>query len=245
MNQRMNGFTLVELLMAVTISALVLTGAFISLSVVLQAYKEQAGKASTNDIARLILDRMRKDLQSAYYSPHEDRTRFVGMDEQNGAFATDTLTFISTINNPTEMGGGTSDLTEIQYFIDLDSSTPEKWLVRRYDPTPDIDPFSGGQISLLGPKVVHLDLLYFDGEMWWPEWDSTSDLPIAVYITLGIFNPEQMGDEPTEDTIEQFSTNVWIACAKPSTGGMTEEGEAGSGEGSGSGSTGGGGSGGR
>ncbi len=213
-------FTLVELLTATTITALVLSGAFFSMSVVLQAYKMRGGKTSDAEIANMIFNRLRKDLASTFISPHEDTTRFVGMDEQAGQFDADTLTFISMVNNPIEIGEGTSDLAEVQYFIDQDDSTPERWLVRRYDATPDIDPFSGGEISLLGPHVQSINIEYYDGLVWWPEWDSEADLPIAVNISLGFFRPQQLEQQPAPEMLTQHSTAIWITLSR----GMTDTG---------------------
>ncbi len=211
MKKRNAGFTLIELLMAATLTAMVVGGAFVSLSVVLKAYKEHGRKANTPQIARLILERMRTDLQSTFLSPHDDRTRFVAQDFTNGEFSADTLTFISAVNKPMEYGAGTSDLAEVQYYIDQDDATPEKWLLRRFDPTPDSDPFSGGEAALLGPKVVSLDFQFYDGEMWWPEWDSMEEIPICVYAEIGLFEPERLGDTPTVTNVELFSTMIWIA----------------------------------
>ena len=207
-----SGFTLIELIMAGTLTAMVLGGAFASLSVVLQAYKAQSGKTNSADVARLIFDRMRTDLSSTFISPHKAVTRFVGMDQQEGEFATDSLTFISTINHPIETGGGTSDQVEVQYYIDLDDSTPERWLIRRFDNTPDNDPFSGGVLALLGPQVCALDFQYFDGTIWWPSWDAVDQIPVAVYVKIGIFEPQQPGDTPAAEVVRYFSTTIWIPC---------------------------------
>ncbi len=205
------GFTLVELLLAATLTTMVLGAGFISLSTVLQAYKLHGSRSVSADLAHLIFERMRYDLASTFLSPHEAVTRFVGTDAMNGDLPADTLTFISTVHNPVETGTGTSDLTEIQYYIDMDENTPERWLLRRYDPSPDTDPFSGGEIALLGPKVCLLDFQYFDGEMWWPTWDSVQEIPICVNVTIGLFNPEDIGELPTLENVEQFSTTLYIA----------------------------------
>ncbi len=212
MNTRSNGFTLIELMMAATLTMLVLGGAFVSFSVVLNAYKMHGTKSISADTAHLILERMRLDLTSTYISPHEDLTRFVGNDLQTNDLQTDSLTFISTVNNPVEQGQGTSDLAEIQYYIDFDEATPERWLLRRYDSTTDTDPFSGGETALLGPKVCMLDFQYYDGEIWWPTWDSVEEIPICINVTIGLFEPESIDEVPTPENIEQFSTTIWIAC---------------------------------
>ena len=210
MRQQRAAFTLVELLMATTLTGLVLGGALMSLSVVLRGYREFSGKANAPETARLILERMRADLEMTFLSPHQDTTRFVGMDFQTGDFETDILTFISAIHHPVETGGGSSDLAEIQYYIDQDDTTPERWLVRRYDFTPDMDPFSGGETALLGPQVLYLDFQYFDGVAWWPDWDSSESVPAAVYITVGLYTPRYVGDAPSLENLQLASTTVWI-----------------------------------
>ncbi len=209
--RRASGFTLVEVVLATTISALVLAGAYASLATILSAYRIQEGQYANTDKARLILSRMREDLAAAFLSPHQAMTRFVGTDNQNGTFSTDTLTFISTVNNSAHTGGGTSDLAEIQYYIDMDDSTEEKWLVRRFDATPDMDPFSGGELALLGPQALSLNFEYFDGAAWWPTWDSAEEIPIAVNVTVGIFEPKQLGEEPNETNVTHYSKLIWLA----------------------------------
>jgi len=207
---RQSGFTLIEVILATMLSALVLAGAFASLSTILTAYGAQEGQYDASRNASLILANMSKDLNAVYLSPHQPMTRMVGTDGRQGDFDSDTLTFISTINDVTKSGAGTSDLAEIQYYIDLDSSTPEKWLLRRYDITPDIDPFTGGTLALLGPQVVSLNFEYFDGMQWWPAWDSAEVLPIAVNIRIAIFKPEQQGQTATPQNVEYFSKLVWL-----------------------------------
>lgn len=216
--KRKQAFTLIEVLMASTLTAIVMGASFATLSILLKAYKQQEGSHSAADMAHLIFERMNKDLTSTFFSPHQDVTRFVGLDMVTDDFETDSLTFISTVNNTLQTGEGTSDLVEIQYYIDLDDITPEKWLLRRYDATPDMDPFSGGSTSLFGPQVVALDLLYFDGTEWWPSWDSSNALPVAVNATLGIFQPGELGEVPTPENIKRFTKMLWLANYRASTG---------------------------
>lgn len=223
-NRKKRAFTLVELLLASMMTAMILGSAFVSLSIVLKAYKELGSKTNLAETARLILDRMRADLESAFLSPHSDITRFVGYDQINGDLPADSLTFISAINKPINTGGGSSDLAEIQYYIDVDESTPERWLLRRMDYTPDTDPFSGGELALLGPRVTSLDFQYFDGMAWWPEWDSSSEIPMAVNISLGLFEASQPQEVPKPETIKTFSTTVWLACYRESESSSSETG---------------------
>lgn len=205
------GFTLIELMLAATITTVVIGGALVSVSAMLNAYKIRGSSGKHADTARFIFERMEKDLAAAFYSPHDANTRFVCQDLQNNGIPADNLMFISTVNNPTETGDGTSDIVEVQYYIDSDDGTPEKWLQRRYDPTPDMDPFTGGATALLGPSVISLDFQFYDGEMWWQQWDTVEEIPILVSISIGFYTPSTINQEPTPEDIEQYSSMVALA----------------------------------
>ena len=181
-----------------------------TLAFVMQTYKSEGNKENAAEIAQLALERMRMDLSSVYLSAHQDATRFVAYDLQSDQFDTDSLTFMSCVNSPVLTGAGTSDLAEVQYFIDLSPDTPEKWLVRRFDPTPDDDFFSGGTNALLGPHAESLNFLFFDGSQWVSSWDSKKGLPAAVNITIGLFFPKTPEDVPAPENLQQFSTTVWL-----------------------------------
>lgn len=206
--QNKQGFTLVELMLAATITTLVIGGALVSISTLLNAYKIRTSGGKHADTARFIFERMKKDLSATFYSPHDANTRFVCQDLQNNGMPADNLMFVSTVNKPTESGDGTSDMVEVQYYIDNDDGTPEQWLQRRYDPTPDMDPFNGGTSALFGPNVISLDFQFFDGEMWWQQWDTVEEIPILVNITIGFYTPQKIEQEPTPEDIEQYSSMV-------------------------------------
>lgn len=236
-SEKQNAFTLVELLLAATLTTVILGSAFATFAVVMKAYKDLGGKTNQAEIARLIMDRMRNDLEAVFYSPHGDTTRFVGYDQTEGDLAVDSLTFISAVNKPVDAGEGSSDLAEIQYYIDLDADTPERWLLRRMDYTPDLDPFSGGDIALLGPHVESLDFQYFDGQVWWPEWDSTSEIPLAVNVTIGFFEASQMNEIASPDNLSTFSTTIWASSYRQSQEAKQASLEEGGGQSSGGGSS--------
>lgn len=211
---REKAFTLVELLLASAITAVIIGGGIASMSAVLHVYKLEGNKSSAAETAQLILERMRLDLAAAYLSPHSDATRFVGTNLQNGDMETDNLMFMSCVNSPVQTGGGTSDMVEIQYYIDTDEETPERWLIRRFDPTPDQEPFTGGMTALLGPKVESLSFQYYDGEAWYENWDSNKGLPAAVNVTVGIFQPTRPEEVPTAERLKQFSSTIWLASRR-------------------------------
>lgn len=213
------GFTLVEVLLASMLSLLVITGAFASLSVMLRAYRDSAERSGGAELANMVFNRMRKDLMSVYISPHRDATQFIGVENYapNGMDA-HILTFISFVNDPIPYQTHASDLAEIQYYVDWNDDTPERWLVRRFDHLPDEDPYSGGEIALLGPRVALLRFNYFDGELWWPYWEFEGEIPMLINITIGIFQPEREWDTPSPENIEIFTTTMRPAMYRQTEG---------------------------
>ncbi len=208
---RRDGFTLVELLLAAALGALVVTAAFSSISVVLKGYKKYRDRAEIYEPARLALARMSREISSVFVSPHENRTHFVGIPQVIEGVSMDQLSFIATVNDPLRSDEGESDLCEVHYMIDIDPETPERWLQVRYDPTLDDDPMTGGTSHLLGPRVVAVRFLYFDGNYWMNEWDSEEEIPMAVSITIGV-TKDGIIEDP-EDII-QFSTVAYPAVYK-------------------------------
>ncbi len=199
------GFTLVELLLAATLGALVVAAAFSSISVVLKGYRDYKDRSVIYEPAIAALTRMSREISCAFLSPHGGKTRFVGIDQEVEGTAVDEMIFLTTINNPQYSTEPMSDVSEVHYYIDLDPETPERWLQVRYDPTPDDDPFTGGMSYLLGPHIVAMSLLYFDGSYWVTEWDSEQDIPMAISITIGVTKD---GNVDNPEDIVQFSTIV-------------------------------------
>ena len=213
-NRTRNAFTLVELLVASSITVVIIAGSLLTVSFVIQTYKTEGNKENTAEIAQLVLERMRLDLSSIYISPFQDATRLVAYDQESEECDTDSLTFMSCINSPVLTGTGTSDLAEVQYFIDSDPDTPERWLIRRFDPTPDEEFFTGGTNALLGPHVESLNFMFFDGSSWFTSWDSKKGLPAAINITIGIFFAKTEDEVPTRENLQQFSTTVWLPARR-------------------------------
>lgn len=199
------GFTLVELLLAATLGVLVVAAAFSSISVVLKGYRDYKDRSIIYEPARAALTRMSREISSAFLSPHGGKTRFIGIDQQVEGLAVDEMIFLSVINKPQYSGEPMSDVCEVHYYIDFDPETPERWLQVRYDPTPDDDPLTGGMSYLLGPHIVAMSMLYFDGSYWVAEWDSEQDIPMAISITIGVTKD---GNVENPEDIVQFSTIV-------------------------------------
>ena len=189
------GFTLIELLLAMSLSMLVLSAAYVSFSSGLDLYRRSSAQQETFHKCRSALTLITKDLQSAFMSPNQMGTLFVGEDNADKELALDRILFMSVGNQPRRKGFGESDIMEVEYYIDTDPKTPEQWLQRRTDATPDDDPYNGGTILLAGKDVAAMDCRYFDGSTWLDSWDSKEKLPNMVWVSISTPLPKKRNKE--------------------------------------------------
>ena len=144
--------------------------------------------------ARVILDRMTDEIQSAYFRPGLSYTGFVGLNDNKEDAPWDSLTFSAMANfywiRGVE-GIHESDFLKISYFLREDEE--ERRLMRAQDPafgTFEGDPerFSSSErgIHELTDAVWGIDFRYFDGEDWTEEWNAgeRQKLPRSVEVKL-------------------------------------------------------------
>jgi len=206
------GLTLVDLMVALAILAIVLTAVY---SVF--AFQEKTLRAASEggDIygqSLLILDRLSRDLSGAWLpnTVKQDARidyRFAGQ--------IDSLNFLTTAAmSLTETAG--PDLVEVGYRVeeireeDEDGTEEIKVLVRRQDDTLDDDPAGGGTEIILVRNLSRLTFSYLDAsrqeKTTW-ETQKSTDLPRAVRIELVL-----AGANEEEET---FLTLVDLPMAQP------------------------------
>jgi prepilin-type N-terminal cleavage/methylation domain-containing protein len=192
----MKGMTLLEVLFAVSIMGIVMVviyGAYTSNLETIQIARENA---IVNQTARIVLDRMRKDLQSAIvltsFQPGKVRLGMVGKDEEIDGRPADKLDFTSLAHVPTRKGGLRTDLCEVGYFVEEALEGDYLILYRRDDESPDEDFKEGGTREELARMVTGLDIVYEDASgKEQKEWNTLEGKPgkglpniVKVRLTL-------------------------------------------------------------
>ena len=191
------GFTLLEVLVSMVILAIVLTIAYRVFTSSYSALDQINPERDLFHTARVILDRMTDEIQSAYYRPDLEYTGFVGESDEREDAPRDSLAFSAMANFywiKRVEGIKESDFLKISYTtVESEEDETETVLMRRQDPSlgsfeDDFEQieFSERGVHQLADSVWGLDLMYFDGVEWVDEWnaDEREGLPRAVEVKL-------------------------------------------------------------
>jgi general secretion pathway protein J len=193
------GMTMIEVVVAIGILAMVgvlIHGVIDSLS---RGKKGEGMRSERVHDGREALQRVVRDLSSAYLSMHvptsqalqTEKTAFVG--RHSTQF--DRIDFASFAHRRTDRDSHESDQAEVGYFVAPDPDVTDKMdLVRREQTPIDLDPLKGGISDLVAENLEAFELRYLDPltGQWVETWDSTqvtgqpNRVPLAVRIKLVI-----------------------------------------------------------
>ncbi len=190
------GFTLLEVMVAIGIVAMLgvlLYGAFMGMS---RSRKNMEQVADRYQQGRQALDRMGRELSSAFLSAHQPfqqlqfvrQTIFIGGDSRPA----DRVDFTAFAHRRLRADTHESDQCEISYFASTNPDTGALDLVRREDKFIDDDPQRGGVVQVLAEDIDSFDVKYLDPltNQWLDSWDSVQAaaqvgrLPAAVWLTV-------------------------------------------------------------
>lgn len=188
MNRRMRqgGFTLLEMLAASAMAAVLIGSLYASLNVAFKARRSALGASETLRRTHRTLDLIRTDLQSACVPNGVLAGGFVGQTGQGlmGA-GSDTLSFYATAMD-IEPDEGIGDIKLLEYAV-VDGGGEQMILERRITTNllAMVTPEPKREVICRGVKSFVVK--YFDGTAWEDSWDSANfdnTLPKAVQVTL-------------------------------------------------------------
>lgn len=180
------GFTLIEVLIALSILALIMGmvyGSFVQSRWALARSEEAV--ADQREVRAVFLN-LQKDLTAAFLSAsQEDRTVFVGTEEYRDGRAADRLDFTTFAHRRRWEEGPEADQAVVGYFLEEGEGSLQV-LFRREKVPLDEDPFQGGEVLPVATRVVSLDFRFRERDAWRETWDSRVEgrLPEAVWVTL-------------------------------------------------------------
>ena len=184
------GFTLIEVMVASLITALLIGSASMSLSQLTRAKSICKERFNAFLRADAALNTLRRDVASVIRSDDLFFTRLRLSDHSAsspvGEIDRDEILLFVTRLRPVrdiDNFNGEGIEYETQYRIEEDEIGPVLW--QRRDAFPDEYPAGGGVAVPLVEGVVGLRIQAYDGDRWYDDWDSdVSGLPLAVSITV-------------------------------------------------------------
>ncbi len=212
----MRGFTLLEILISISILVTLMIGLYSVYTSTVGAIHGASQKGQVFQMARIALDRMTKDLESAFVeSDLPDEKIQLGMiskDQEIDDKPADTLDFTTLSHLALDERDPRTDLCEVGYKLVEDPDEDGFILLRRDDGSLDDDITEGGTSHELARQVAGLEISFrnSDGEEF-DNWDTVEgthgdDLPSLILIRLII--EDRNGRE------ELFVTGVHPALAE-------------------------------
>lgn len=225
-----SGFTLLEVLVATALLFVVMATVYQSFQVHVRSIEAALQIHRRNQIARLVLSMMERDLKSVYWPPQEFKRSapieseeeleaedletneeqegglyFLVQPLEEGGIPWHRMVFLTQAPPAGPFLGGTHPWVHaVEYRLAKDQELGVPVLVRREDLTNTRELLSGGEEWALSDSVVGLQVICFGEEGEVSEgWDSRAreSLPLAVMIRLWVGDPMDKAREPALYTL--------------------------------------------
>lgn len=185
MNKGNDGFTLIEILVAIAIIAILLSTVYGIFTAVSNARQRLETEGETYQLARVIFMRMGRELQSVYYAKTNSRTEFTGGLTGDGQPYLELSTAASS-----PQGGELTGIAAVRYELQTDPESPSgdeqtqelmRTEVPLYEaPDPNAKPYR------LARGIGQLTFRFYQKGKWQQSWNARNDggLPEMVEVTL-------------------------------------------------------------
>jgi len=179
-----NGFTLVEVLVALTVTALMLTAVYQTVSSAANAREKLAVENARHHAARIIFERIGRELQSLHFVANDERTGFAG---GIGGGDMELLSFTSTASTPLAKEPGLP--ARISYRLEVTGNSTTTYRLTRTESAALA--IGENRAYKLADDLNDIEIRFLSNGSWENRWDSTGEqgLPEAVSLTL-VLGPE-------------------------------------------------------
>jgi general secretion pathway protein J len=181
--RRESGFTLFEVLVAITITALLLTTIFGVFSSISGAKERVETDGEGFHQARVLFDRIGREVRSVHYNAAKPGTRLLGgISEEGRPF----LEITTTATTP--QSGRRGGISVIRYELEDDPETPEQRRVLMRSESPLLQAALPDQNAYrLATGLDEMIWRFFHNGEWHEQWNSTQQgLPHMVALSVTV-----------------------------------------------------------
>jgi len=213
------GFTLLELLVAMTMMTIIAASLYTSMSIGFRARESAERVVQKGRSLEIAVELIKGMLASAMVPTGILAGEFEGEDEDGDeGYDADTLTFYTADYNPSE-DELACDIEKVEISMSIREDTDERVIVRKVTTNLLSPKTLEPEEEILCGNVRSINLRYYDGSAWQDDWDSSdnyNELPKAVEITI-VLEKDEGADKDNynnddEEALYEYTETVILPC---------------------------------
>jgi len=205
------GFTLIEMMLAISVLALILTMLASAFSTIAHSKVHAEGRLMVDREGRALLWQLTKELRNAVQTPYAaSNVALLGNGRMGRGLPIDTITLSTFSGGHRRAVTGLTPETIVTYNLTPNPDQQGWYMLQRSQQSGLLTNTVAQQTTVLADNILSLHLRYFDGQRWGESWDSSSlqrgtQLPIAVAIQIQMAAPG--------GRVMDFATQVTVPMA--------------------------------
>ena len=205
------GFTLIEMMLAIGVMALILAMLASSFSIIAHSKVHAEGRLMVDREGRALLWQLTKEFRNAVYTPYSaSNVALFGTGHMSGGAAVDTISLSTFSGGHRRALTGMTPETIVTYNLTANPDQQGWFVLNRSQQSGLLTSTVSPQTTVLANNVLSLHFRYFDGEKWGESWESPSlprgrQLPVAVAIQIQMAAPG--------GRVMDFATQVTVPMA--------------------------------
>lgn len=213
------GFTLLELLIAISILTIVVTLFYGTYFMVARTVRSSETRANAFHRASILLNKMAFEITSAYtglYSSESEELNMhlIGDDGQIDDHDADSLRFLSSGSPMTRGVPENQIFSHISYSVESVDESDEVTLV--CSRTPFLAAAENGAFNEWKLSISEFNLQYYDGSGWLSEWDTAEQKALPEAVRIEVTLPDDEGQQWMFSTVADIPLDTVIEeTAKP------------------------------
>jgi prepilin-type N-terminal cleavage/methylation domain-containing protein len=188
--RQLNGFTLIEVLLATVIGAMVMVAALAAFCSVNQMRQQLRYYSEVTGHGRYAINQIRNDLANFYRDNRSGQMRLVGIKAEEESRPADRLIIYAINQEKSFSGESVNDLYEVEYGFSRDEKQGEYFFSRRYGPVTNTSVGNkGGKLLRLSRNINSLEFEFYNGQTWQRGWDGSDGVASLVRVSMKLFDP--------------------------------------------------------
>jgi len=189
------GFTLIEMMLAIGVLALVLAMLADAFSTIAHSKVHAEGRLLVDREGRALLWQLTKEVSNAVQTPYApSNVALFGGGHMGNSRPIDTITLSTYSGGHRRAVIGMTPETIVTYNLTPNPESRGWYLLQRSQQSGLLTSTVATQSMVLADNVLSLHIRYFDGVRWGESWDSSSQprgeqLPVAVAIQIELAAP--------------------------------------------------------